>query len=166
MKALKKYQTLAIVVLAGIAVWLVSSAFVTWKFTHRGREPFAEPLPEVAWAKLETVRLKTCDNQEIGGWLARGDADKACVLLLHGNGDSRRGMLPVMQRLAKAKFTVLAISFRAHGDSSGDINDIGWSARHDVTAAVVFLRKQYAGVRFSSWAARWALRRLFLRLKS
>ena len=51
-------------------------------------------------------------------------------------------MLPVMQWLAEAHFTVLAISLRAHGDSTGEINDIGWSARHDVTAAVAFLQRE------------------------
>ena len=93
----------------------------------------------------ESVRLTTCDGEEIGGWLARGDADHACVLLLHGNGASRGQMLPVMRWLAEAKYTVLAISLRAHGDSTGEINDFGWSARHDVAAAVGFLRRKYPG---------------------
>ena len=43
---------------------------------------------------------------------------KECVLLLHGNGESRQQMLPVIQILADAHFTVLAISLRAHGDST------------------------------------------------
>jgi alpha/beta superfamily hydrolase len=51
-------------------------------------------------------------------------------------------MLPVMQWLAEAHFTVLAISLHAHGDSTGEINDVGWSARHDVTAAVAFLQRE------------------------
>ena len=51
-------------------------------------------------------------------------------------------MLPVMQCLAEARFTVLAISLRAHGDSTGEINDVGSSARHDLTAAVAFLHRE------------------------
>jgi uncharacterized protein len=51
-------------------------------------------------------------------------------------------MLPVMQFLAETGFTVLAISLRAHGDSTGEVNDLGWSARHDVAAAVEFLEKE------------------------
>jgi uncharacterized protein len=38
---------------------------------------------------------------------------------------------------------VLAITFRAHGDSTGEVNDVGWSGRHDVVAAVGFLRKEF-----------------------
>jgi alpha-beta hydrolase superfamily lysophospholipase len=81
----------------------------------------------------------------IGAWLVHGKPEKGCVLLLHGNGGSRGSMLPVMEMLAKADYTVLAISLRAHGDSTGEINDIGWSARHDVVAAVNFLQSEFPG---------------------
>jgi uncharacterized protein len=138
----KRRRFLAIVGLAGLILWLGSSALVAWKFTRRSQAPFPEPLPQVGWAKVEGHRLQTCDGQQIGGWFIRGDRQKGCVLLLHGNGASRRQMLPVMQWLAEARFTVLAISLRAHGDSTGETNDIGWSARHDVTAAVAFLEQE------------------------
>ena len=36
-------------------------------------------------------------------------------------------------------WTVLPITVRAHGDSEGRRNDFGWSARHDVEAAVSYL---------------------------
>ena len=138
----KRRRILAIVVLAGVIVWLGSSAVVTWKLTRRSRVPFPEPVPQVAWAKVEGRRLETSDGQEIGAWLIRGNRRKGCVLLLHGNGGSRSEMLRVMQWLAEAHYTVLAISLRSHGDSTGEINDIGWSARHDVVAAVAFLQRE------------------------
>jgi len=34
------------------------------------------------------------------------------------------------------------ITLRAHGDSSGDFNDMGYSARHDIVAAVEFLERR------------------------
>ena len=138
----KRRRVLAIVILAGLILWLGSSALVAWKFTRRSDAPFAEPPPQVAWANVEGHRVETSDGQQLGAWLVRGDRQKGCVLLLHGNGELRRQMLPVMQWLAEAHFTVLAISLRAHGDSTGEINDVGWSARHDVTAAVAFLQRE------------------------
>ena len=138
----RRRRLLAIVALAGLVLWLGSSALVAWKFTRRSSGPFPEPPPQVAWAKVEAQRLETSDGQQLGAWLVRGDPPKGCVVLLHGNGASRRRMLPVMQYLAEAHFTVLAISLRAHGASTGEINDIGWSARHDVAAAVEFLEKE------------------------
>ncbi len=141
----KRRRLLAIVALAGLILWLGSTALVAWRFTRRSRPPFPEPPPQVAWAKVEQQHLKTSDGQQLGAWLVRGDRQKGCVLLVHGNNASRGQMLPVMQLLAEAHYTVLAISLRAHGDSSGQVNDIGWSARHDVAAAVAFLRRECPG---------------------
>jgi alpha-beta hydrolase superfamily lysophospholipase len=143
MAKLSKRKRLAIVVLAAMVAWLGASAAVEWKLTGRASPPFPEPPPAVAWAHLEACRLRTADDHEIGAWLARGDPRKGCVLLLHGNRSSRRQMSQVMQCLAEARFTVLAISLRAHGDSTGEKNDFGWSARHDVAAAVAWLSKEY-----------------------
>jgi alpha-beta hydrolase superfamily lysophospholipase len=65
--------------------------------------------------------------------------------LLHGNGGSRASMQNVMRLLVAEELTVMAISLRAHGDSTGEINDFGFSARHDVTAAVRFLEAEFPG---------------------
>ncbi|MGO8689788.1 MAG: alpha/beta hydrolase [Thermoguttaceae bacterium] len=136
---------LVIAVLAALVGWLGSTAFVTWKLTRRGRPIFAEPPPTVAWGVIESQRLKTADGQELGAWLVRGDRHKGCVLLLHGINNCRSGMLPVIQMLAQERLTVLAPSLRCHGDSTGSVNDVGWSARHDVVAGVEFLRRQFPG---------------------
>jgi pimeloyl-ACP methyl ester carboxylesterase len=37
------------------------------------------------------------------------------------------------------------ITLRAHGDSTGDFNDMGYSARHDIAAAVQFLERRLPG---------------------
>ena len=128
--------------LLGVILWLASSAFVTWTFTRRSGPPYPEPSPEVAGLDVESHRLTTCDGEEVGAWLVRGEPQKGCVLLLHGYRGSRRQILPVMQGLARNRFTVLAITLRAHGDSTGEVNDLGWSARHDVAAAVEFLQHE------------------------
>ena len=94
-----------------------------------------------AGAKVEGYRLRTSDDQEIGAWLVRGDRLKECVLLLHGNGESRQQMLPVMQFLADAHFTVLAISLRAMETRPAKSTTLA-GARHDVIAAVTFLQRE------------------------
>ena len=40
---------------------------------------------------------------------------------------------------------MLLVSLRAHGDSTGEFNDIGYSARHDIVAAVDFLERRRPG---------------------
>src|SRR5262249_52034256 len=37
----------------------------------------------------------------------------------------------------------LLVSLRAHGDSTGEVNDFGYGARHDVTAAVAWAEKNH-----------------------
>jgi pimeloyl-ACP methyl ester carboxylesterase len=133
---------LAIAALAALLVWLSFSALVAWKLTRRIHSAVTEPPPQVARFHVEGHRLETSDGEQIGAWLVRGDEQKDCVLLLHGNSASRGQMQPVMQWLADAGFTVLAISLRAHGDSTGTVNDFGWSARRDVMAAVDFLERE------------------------
>jgi uncharacterized protein len=143
MSMVKKYRRIGTLFFILLFAWLSSSALVAWRYTRRRLPPFPEPPAVVSWAVAEEHRLTTCDDEKIGAWLVRGKPEKGCVVLLHGNSSSRGGMLPVMEMLAKADYTVLAISLRAHGDSTGEINDFGWSARNDVVAAVDFLENEF-----------------------
>jgi len=135
-----------LIALAVLAVcWLLVSVAVAYRLTHRKRPPFAEPAPRVAWGALEENRLATDDGQQIGAWFAEG-GDGPSVLFLHGNKGSRAHCLQRAGILAtEAGCGVLLISLRAHGDSTGDRNDIGYSARRDVVAAVDFLRLRRPG---------------------
>ena len=128
-----------------VSLWLMVSLAVAYRLTHRSRAVFAEPAPLVEWGRLESHRIATADGQELGAWLLRGRDDAPSVLLLHGNGGSRRQCLPIAELLAAEGCSVLLVSLRAHGDSTGDLNDIGLSARHDVVAAVAFLERERPG---------------------
>ena len=128
-------------------LWLLESWAVAHRLTHRSRRPFPEPAPAVAWAAFESARLRTDDGHDIGAWYAPGPmgSDAAAVILIHGNKGSRGNCLGRAELLAKAGHPVLLISLRAHGDSSGEFNDMGFSARKDVVAAVDFLQRRCAG---------------------
>jgi pimeloyl-ACP methyl ester carboxylesterase len=141
----KEWGVRALLLLAVVTLWLGSSAGVTWKLTRRPRPPFAEPAPKVDWADFEAHRLTTADGQQLGAWLVRGDPGRGCAVVLHGNGGSRADMLDVVRLLAVERWTVLAVSLRAHGDSTGATHDFGWSSRHDVTAAVAWLEGTFPG---------------------
>ncbi|HEY2158088.1 MAG TPA: alpha/beta fold hydrolase, partial [Isosphaeraceae bacterium] len=64
---------------------------------------------------------------------------------VHGNGGSRKNCLDRAELLAGRGCTVLMISARAHGDSTGDFNDVGFGARHDIIAGVEFLERLRPG---------------------
>ena len=130
-----------------LLAWLAVSSAIAFRLTRRPRAWFAEPAPHVSWGPIRDHRLRTRDGQDIGAWFVEGreDDDAPQVLLLHGNKGSRANSLKRAEFLSSAGYPVLMISLRAHGDSSGDSNDIGYSARHDVVAAVEFLERKHPG---------------------
>jgi alpha-beta hydrolase superfamily lysophospholipase len=128
-----------------LGLWLIASCVVAHVLTRRSRSPFAETPPIVSWGRIEPARLVTEDGLGIGAWFVAGPTDGPSVLLLHGNGGCRSASLDLAETVAREGCSVLAISLRAHGDSDGDRNDIGYGARRDVTAAVAYLERRRPG---------------------
>jgi alpha-beta hydrolase superfamily lysophospholipase len=124
-----------------LVLWLSASFAVAYRLTRRNRPPFLEPPPAISWGTVESHRLRTHDGEEIGAWLIRGAVSAPSVVLLHGNGASRIQCLSRAEMLAAEGYSTLLVSLRAHGDSTGECNDIGYSARHDVVAAIEFLER-------------------------
>jgi uncharacterized protein len=134
------------ILLAGLfPLWLLASLVVAHRLTHRSRPRADEPIPQVAWAKFEPQRIATSDGHDLGAWFAPGCDDLPSVVLLHGNGGNRGSVLDRAELLSGEGYSVLPVTLRAHGDSSGDFNDIGYSARQDVIAAVEFLERRRPG---------------------
>ncbi len=135
----------AIRLVALTALWLLGSFLVAHRLTRRQGSPFEEPAPRVSWASFEAVRLPTRDGHELGAWFADGRAGAPSVVILHGNGGHRGHSLSRAHLLAGVGCAVLPVTFRAHGDSTGVFNDIGYSARLDVIAAVEYLERRRPG---------------------
>jgi uncharacterized protein len=132
---------------SGVCLWLAVSAAATWHLTRRSRPPFPEPLPGVEWARIEEHRVPTRDGETLGAWLWPGGSSPLCIVLCHGYNESRSTRLALAEMLARAGHSFLAISHRAHGDSSGEGHDFGWSARADVAAAVDLVEARLPGKR-------------------
>ncbi len=136
--------------LAALAVllplgWFVASLLFVYVLTRRPHARFAQPAPAVSWGTLEEHRLRTRDGETLGAWFLGGPADGPSVLVLHGYRGSRWNSLSAGEFFHVQGCAVLMISLRAHGDSTGEFNDFGYSARHDVVAAVEFLERQRPG---------------------
>lgn len=120
-------------------LWLLASYLAAWQLSARRSPIRAEPVPQLAWGTVEAFRLDTDDGEQVGAWFIDGRPDKPPVLLLHGNGGCRSDCLPEAELAASAGHPVLLLTFRAHGDSTGDHNDFGFSGRREVVAAVAWL---------------------------
>lgn len=126
----------AVTVLVFVALGITGARLLT------GRQPRRdEPVPRSFPLPIEAVRLTAHDGVTTGAWLVPGAPDAPRVILLHGHGSSRTRELGTIRNLASRGFTVLAPTLRAHGDSDGDLNDVGWSARADLVAAVEHLER-------------------------
>lgn len=128
-----------------IVVWLVASAIACRILTGRAHPSRPEPASLVGLPDLEERRLVTDDGIDLGAWFLRPRGSRPAVLLLHGNRSSRSCFGRMIPFLAQEGAGVLAISLRAHGDSEGETNDFGYSARRDVVAAVRFLECECPG---------------------
>lgn len=91
--------------------------------------------------KIEDESITASDGALLRGWIVRpskqnGDA----VVLLHGVGDNRLGMIGYAQLLLTHGFTVLLPDARAHGLSGGDLATYGLLERNDIRAWVTKLQ--------------------------
>jgi pimeloyl-ACP methyl ester carboxylesterase len=141
----RRRAIIALVILVG--GWLGSSLLVTWGLTRRPRAVFAEPVPAGAPALLREIRLSTRDGESLGGWFVPPASDHAVFLLLHGVGDCRSTFRGMIGALSSRGYGAVALSFRAHGDSTGSSTDFGFSSREDVISGVSFIEQHAPGAR-------------------
>lgn len=79
-------------------------------------------------------------NGMLAAWFSAGDAREDCVLLVHGMGGDRRGLMRRAGFFHDAGYAVLAIDLQAHGESGGATVTFGYLEQHDITASVTWLR--------------------------
>src|SRR5689334_2717607 len=128
-----------------VAGWAASTFAVTWSLTHR-RDPQHPETPfPVAGVDRTDLTLSTSNGETLGAWLFPGRDDRPVAIVMHGNNGNRTRSRTMIELLVKKGCTVLALTLRAHGDSTGSVNDIGWSARNDLIAAVDFVEKEFPG---------------------
>ena len=89
----------------------------------------------------DDVEMTTADEVTLRGWYIPGDGG-AAVVVAHGAGSTRSGVLDQAVVLARHGFGVLAFDARGHGESDGRAMDFGWYGDEDVAAAVSFLADQ------------------------
>lgn len=127
---------LGLVILA--LAWPLSGIVAARALTARVHARTLES-PDGSDPPYEALRLRTRDGLSIGAWLAERVDDDVAVVLVHGHGASRSQLQDEARALWHAGASVMPISMRAHGDSDGERDDLGWSARRDVEAAVAHL---------------------------
>jgi dipeptidyl aminopeptidase/acylaminoacyl peptidase len=127
-----------------LAVWLISSALICVvavegalhiprKPLQHADEEFAHAISSRNLATMNDVAIRADDGATLRAWtlIPQGGNGNA-VILLHGQGDNRAGMLGNADLLLQHGYSVLLPDARAHGDSGGSITTYGVEERDDL----------------------------------
>jgi uncharacterized protein len=86
-------------------------------------------------ATKQDFSVEARDGADLRGWKVRPLAPNGdWVLLYHGVGDNRTGMLGYAEFLLRHGYSLVMMDARAHGESGGGMASYGWKERHDTVA--------------------------------
>ena len=131
------------VILAGFIFYLVIPYFRVISGTHPDRASLDSVTPADRGLNYEDVTFDAADGVMLSGWyIASRCGPCAGIILTHGYGSNRVGMLDIAEPLAKCGFSILMYDTRNHGLSEAAISSRGWTEVNDVLGAVTFLQKR------------------------
>jgi hypothetical protein len=114
-----------------LAIFLGELAFRPQRVPIRER-PSAETTATRYGAVLRDVSV-SANGTRLQGWIAHpASANGDAVILLHGVGDNRQGMMGLAERFLSNGFAVLLPDSRAQGESGGDFPTYGLEESEDV----------------------------------
>jgi len=82
-------------------------------------------------------------GSEIAGWSLLNEPGNPVVILLHPLRGSRKSMLGRARLLHDNGFSIVMIDLQSHGESPGENITLGHSEKHDVEAAVKYVKANY-----------------------
>jgi uncharacterized protein len=134
MRACLRLTLLALLGLIAGAVFVAEGALHIWhKEQPDDRQASAiAGADDAAW---RAIQARAADGVTLSAWLfTPRRPNGACVIALHGVGDTRVGMLGHVDFLLRAGYTVLAPDCRGHGASGGELISYGVRERDDIAA--------------------------------
>ena len=125
---------------AGLVGLLMLAYRTASNYTHPARHP-----PAVSPARFglayEDVHVNTEDGLRLAAWYLPASG-RATLILVHGLGGNRGGLLPLAQDFAGRGYGLLLLDLRAHGESEGRTSTLGLHEVRDVAAAVRYLQQR------------------------
>ena len=122
------------VMLAAVVTFVVGPAFAATNVPR----PEVGATPASKGLVYTSVTVTSADGERLAGWYL-ASTNHAAVVLLHGAGSTRSGVLDEAAVLVAHGFGVLMIDARGHGDSGGRAMDFGWHGDADIAAATDYL---------------------------
>ena len=154
---MKRARSILIPLGSALAVWLVLCTAIgvvaVEGALHPARLPVtaeeeesARDTAEQNQALLASVEIEAQDGAKLRAWSIRprnGNGD--AVILLHGQGDNRAGMMGPAQLLLRHGYAVLMPDARAHGGSGGALGTYGILESDDIRRWFDWLKQNESG---------------------
>jgi hypothetical protein len=93
---MRKLKHTLLFLLVSLAIFAAVSAFFARELTKPPRRIVGDPPPELA-KMVQPVTFPSRDNLMLSGWFASCENSIRAVVLLHGNGTSRRQVMARVQ---------------------------------------------------------------------
>ena len=103
--------------------------------------PESKRQPTELAPECRRLAIHTPDGVTLGGWYVDRGEKTPLVILFHGYGGEKTGVLQEARIFLKLGASVLLVDFRGAGESSESYATIGFREADDVTAAVGYARK-------------------------
>lgn len=123
-----------------LTLYLLLPAYIAYFSLRPARLPVTE-MPSELINTAQAVALPTSDGITLSGWYMPPQ-NGAVIIVLHGFGSNRLGVLPHTLMLIEQGYGVLMMDMRAHGASGGQVFADGWSSVVDVGAMVDYLQSR------------------------
>lgn len=115
-----------------VLVWFVGGALVAPANKPVGHPPNDFP--------ATFVQIESASGATLAGWHLPIPSSNATAILLHPIRGNRRSMLSRVRLFNAHGYSTLLIDLQAHGESIGQHITVGHLEKHDVNAAVEFVR--------------------------
>ena len=120
-----------------IAAILLGSWFVAGALVAPANQAVGAPPADFPAAAVE---IKSESGAKLAGWHLPVPGSCATAILLHPIRGNRRSMLSRAKIFRQHGYSTLLVDLQAHGESTGDNITIGHLEKHDVSAAIEFVR--------------------------
>lgn len=115
-----------------IASWFIGGALIAPANSTIGNPPTDFP--------AINVQIESDSGTTLAGWHLPLPNAKVTAILLHPLRSNRRSMLSRARALQRNGYSTLLVDLQAHGESIGENITVGHLEKHDVRAAVKFVR--------------------------
>lgn len=109
--------------------------------TETAPAPSKVTIPSDLGFEITEVTFESEDGIQLAGWYTPSQ-NGTTIILLHGYGGNRTGMIWHAQQLTNADYGVLMYDERASGESTGEYRSYGWEDHRDVKATAEFIHSQ------------------------